>query len=99
MEPHLEAFKQALIADGYLDVELKTLAPNHKIPMHSHPWDVRALVVAGSAVIGCEGEAPREYRPGDVLVVAADVPHFEDYGPEGYTFLVGRRREPPVAAA
>jgi hypothetical protein len=34
------------------------------------------------------------YRPGDVLEVAADVPHTEHYGPNGYTFLLGRRHKP-----
>jgi quercetin dioxygenase-like cupin family protein len=87
----IEAFKRELIADGYLEIVEKTIEPNHMIDLHSHPYDVRALVLAGSATIACNGEAPRVYRAGDILEVEAGREHTERYGPDGYTFLVGRR--------
>lgn len=87
----IEAFKRQLIADGYLEIVEKTLEPNFFIDTHSHPYDVRALVLAGTATITCSGEAPRVYRTGDILELEAGREHVERYGPEGYTFLVGRR--------
>ncbi|MCM5569266.1 cupin [Burkholderiaceae bacterium FT117] len=87
----IEAFKRQLLADGYLEIVEKTMEPNLVIDMHSHPYDVRALVLAGTARIACSGEPEREYGPGDVLEVAAGRQHVERYGPDGYTFLVGRR--------
>lgn len=89
----LAAFESALRADGYLDIEKKTVEAGKYAAEHHHDFDVRALVLAGSAVIACNGE-PRTYRPGDVLIVDAGTPHTEHYGPEGYTALVGRRHSP-----
>lgn len=89
-EAERAAFESQLRADGYDEILTKTLAPNVAIPLHTHPYDVRALVLDGEATIDC-GEGPRVYRPGDVLVVARDLPHSEVYGPAGYTFLLGRR--------
>lgn len=90
--PDIEAFKAGLARDGYRDVEEKTIKAGLAVGRHSHPYDVRALVLDGQATIDCDGEGPRTYRPGDVLVVARDVPHTEDYGSASdYRVLVGRR--------
>ena len=85
-----DAFEARLRAEGYDEILTKTLEPGIVIPDHSHPYDVLALVLAGEATIDC-GEGPRRYRPGDVLEVPADLRHSEAYGPQGYTFLLGRR--------
>jgi quercetin dioxygenase-like cupin family protein len=87
----IETFKQQLIADGYLEIVDKTLEPGTIIDTHTHPFDVRALVLEGEATITCHGEAPRTFRPGDILELEANRPHSEHYGPNGYRFLVGRR--------
>ena len=84
------AFEARLAREGFDDTEVKSIAPNVINTGHSHPYDVLALVLAGEATIDC-GEGPRTYRPGDVVDVAAGVTHTEHYGPDGYTFLVGRR--------
>ncbi|MEI7444270.1 MAG: cupin domain-containing protein [Burkholderiales bacterium] len=89
-EAERAAFEAQLRADGYDEILTKTLEPNVEIPLHTHPYDVRALVLDGEATIDC-GQGPRTYRPGDVLVVERDLPHSEVYGPAGYTFLLGRR--------
>ncbi|MCX7274624.1 MAG: cupin [Burkholderiales bacterium] len=85
-----ENFTAALLRDGYLDVETRTIGPNIEVPLHSHAFDVRALVLSGQAGIDC-GQGVVVYRSGDVVEVAAGCPHTESYGPQGYTFLVGRR--------
>lgn len=84
------AFEARLRAEGYDEILTKSLDPNVSIPVHTHPYDVLALVLAGEATIDC-GAGPRVYRPGDVLALDRDVPHTEAYGPQGYTFLLGRR--------
>jgi len=88
----IEAFKRQLLADGYLEIVEKTVEPNLVVDTHSHPYDVRVMVLAGSVRIACGGEPEREYVPGDVLEVAAGREHVERYGPNGYTFLAGRRQ-------
>jgi quercetin dioxygenase-like cupin family protein len=88
-----DAFETRLRAEGYDEILTKTLAADVVIPDHTHPYDVLALVLDGEATIDC-GQGPRVYRPGDELALAADVVHSERYGPNGYTFLLGRRHRP-----
>lgn len=93
------SFELMLQQEGYLDTEVKTIAANVVIAEHSHDFDVLAMVMAGEATIACAGEAPRTYRPGDIVRVAAGVVHTEQYGPQGYTFLVGRRHRQAEGAS
>jgi len=88
------AFVSRLEREGFDEILTKTLEANVVIELHSHPYDVLALVLDGEATIDCGG-GPRTFRPGDVLEVAADQPHTEHYGPKGYTFLLGRRHKAP----
>lgn len=86
-------FEARLRRDGYLEILSKTLEPDVFVDRHTHPFDVRALVLDGEATIDC-GDGPRTFRAGDSFEVAAGVTHTERYGPAGYTFLVGRRHRP-----
>jgi quercetin dioxygenase-like cupin family protein len=88
-----DAFEARLRAEGYDEILTRTLAPDVVIPDHTHPFDVLALVLEGEATIDC-GQGPRVYRPGDELALAAGIVHSERYGPNGYTFLLGRRHRP-----
>lgn len=85
-----DAFRDALRRDGYLDIETKSAPPGKFVDTHSHPFDVRLLVLDGTVTITCDGEV-RDLKPGDVYELGANIPHAEQYGPQGYTFLVGRR--------
>ena len=85
-----DSFRQALIDDGYLEVVTKSLEPDCTLDAHSHPYDVRALVLEGEITIECEGVATT-YSPGDVLVLGRDRTHSEKCGARGMTFMVGRR--------
>lgn len=94
-EAERAAFEARLRAAGYDEILTKTLEPGVVIPDHTHPYDVLALVLDGEATIDC-GQGPRRYLPGDVLEVPADLRHSEQYGPQGYTFLLGRRHPKPA---
>ena len=85
-----ESFRQALIEEGYLEVVTKSLEPGCTLDAHSHPYDVRALVLEGEITIARNG-VPATYRPGDVLEVERNCMHTEQCGPQGMTFMVGRR--------
>jgi quercetin dioxygenase-like cupin family protein len=85
------AFEARLIREGYLDSEVKTIEAGKVVGEHSHDFDVLALVLDGEATIAC-GAVPQTFRVGDIVEVASGVVHTEHYGPQGYTFLVGRRR-------
>lgn len=85
-------FEQELAALGFHEVLTREWAPNQFIDTHTHPFEVRALVVQGEFVLGCGGQA-RTYRAGEIFTLPAEVPHTEQYGPAGAVFRVGRKRK------
>lgn len=89
-------FESALKHAGYLEVETKLTKPGFATAPHSHPFDVRALVLEGEMTLASEG-ASRTYRAGEVFEMAAGREHSERYGPEGARTLVGRKH--PAAHA
>lgn len=84
-------FEAALKRAGYLDVEMKQAKPEFATQPHAHPFDVRALVVAGEMTLVSQGES-RTYRAGEIFEMAAGCQHSERHGPEGTKYLVGRRQ-------
>jgi len=86
----VDAFKAGLNRDGYTDISTKSMEADLFIDTHTHPFDVRAVVLEGEVTLNCDGEI-KHLKAGDTLELARDIPHTEQYGPNGYTFLVGRR--------
>jgi quercetin dioxygenase-like cupin family protein len=83
-------FEQALQTQGY-EVSTVTRTAHGHLDVHTHPFEARALILAGEIRIRCEGEEEKLYRPGEVFHHAHGQPHSESYGPEGVSYLVGRR--------
>ena len=50
-------FEAALVKDGYKDIETKALRSDYRAREHSHPFDVRALVLAGEITLTWNGDA------------------------------------------
>ena len=88
-------FEARLRAEGF-EVEESRSAPNHATTPHAHPFDVRALVLSGGLTLHSQGQA-RRYGPGEVFEMSAGCEHFERHGPEGGSYLLGRRRKPGPA--
>ncbi|BDG73004.1 cupin domain-containing protein [Roseomonas fluvialis] len=84
------AFEAALRAEGFADVATKFVPHAPPTPEHSHPFDVRALVLEGEVTLICAGES-RRYGPGEVFAMAQGRAHAEAVGPAGVRYLVGRR--------
>lgn len=84
------AFEAELKRDGFAEIETKSAPPGVLSPVHSHGCDIRALLTTGELTLHCHG-ATQTYRAGDVVALAAGSEHAEQNGPEGYTFIVGRR--------
>ena len=84
-------FATQLAADGYGEIEAKTLAPHHRTNEHDHPFAVRGLVLEGAFTITVDGE-PRVYRPGEEFALEANRLHFETVGAEGVRLVAGHRR-------
>jgi mannose-6-phosphate isomerase-like protein (cupin superfamily) len=84
-------FETALRRAGYQDVEHKQTQPDFTTQPHSHPFDVRALVLEGEMTLTSQGES-RTYRAGEIFEMAAGCEHSECFGPAGAKTLAGRRR-------
>ena len=83
------AFEAKVTAEGY-EVFRKTLGPEEGLGDHAHDYDVWGLVTAGEFRISCGGST-RSYRAGEEFLLAAESEHSEAAGPEGCSFVVGRR--------
>src|SRR5260221_4656776 len=84
-----QTFAAALKRDGY-DVITNT-TPGVKVnPEHSHPFDVKAMVLKGALTLHRDG-ASRTYRPSEIFAMPKGCLHSESYGPEGAVVLFGRK--------
>jgi quercetin dioxygenase-like cupin family protein len=84
-----QAFETELERDGY-DVMTNT-TPGAKVnPEHSHPFDVRALVVKGALTLNRDGRS-QTFKPGEVFTMPRGCLHSESYGAEGAVVLFGRK--------
>jgi quercetin dioxygenase-like cupin family protein len=83
-------FETGLKRAGYREIETKQATPDLTTQAHSHPFDVRALVLAGEVTLTSQGQS-RTYRAGEIFEMAAGCEHSERHGPEGTKCLVGLR--------
>jgi quercetin dioxygenase-like cupin family protein len=83
-------FTTACQRDGYLEVETRQVLPNVSRPPHAHPFDARGLILAGALTLTWEGQT-HTFRVGETFDMPASCMHSEQWGPEGTTFLLGRR--------
>ncbi len=84
-----EAFARQLAAEGYDEVVTNT-RPAGEVPVHNHPFAVKALVVQGDITLGVDGKHTT-YGVGDVFTMAPGCMHTEQYGARGVTYVVGRK--------
>lgn len=84
-----QSFESELKRDGY---EIMTnTTPGVKVnPEHSHPYDVKAMVLKGALTLSRDGAA-RTYKPGETFAMPRGCLHSESYGPEGAVTLLGRK--------
>ena len=61
---------------------------------HQHSFDACALILAGDITLVVDGVSTC-YRSGEVFRLPAGTPHLEAAGPQGVSYLSGRR---PVAS-
>ena len=89
-----DQFTRELMRDGF-EPATRTMDPNVINATHAHPFEVRALMLAGELTLRFEGQT-QVCRAGDVFTMRAGCEHDERFGPEGATYVAGRRQ--PVAA-
>jgi quercetin dioxygenase-like cupin family protein len=83
-------FDAQLRADGYSEIETKSVAPKPANDAHGHAFAVRGLVLSGAFTIIQDGTATT-YMPGEVFMVVPGCKHSEEVGAEGAQILVGRK--------
>lgn len=70
-------------------------AVGYAMDEHQHPFDACALITAGDLTLVVEGVSTC-YRAGEVFRLPAGTPHLEAAGPQGVSYLSGRRPVPQV---
>ena len=81
------SFEAELTREGY-DI-LTNTTPGAKVnPEHSHPFNVKAMVLRGALTLTRDG-ASRTYRASETFTMPKGCLHSESYGPEGAVVLFG----------
>jgi quercetin dioxygenase-like cupin family protein len=83
-------FEAAIRAEGFQEIFEKTGEPNAKATPHTHPFDVRILVLEGQMTV-TTGTEPHVCGPGDTFRMESNCEHFESHGPAGSRYVLGRR--------
>ena len=84
-----QTFEAELKRDGY-DIQTNT-TPGVKVnPEHSHPFDVKAMVLKGALTLHRDGQS-QTYKPGETFAMPRGCLHHESYGDEGAVVLFGRK--------
>jgi quercetin dioxygenase-like cupin family protein len=83
-------FENERRSNGFAEINTKALPAGATAAEHSHPFEVRALVLERQIASTVAG-GKRTYAKGDVFTMAADCRHAEQVGSAGVSYLVGRR--------
>lgn len=92
---NIQEFEAQLKADHFDEAVPVDRAVGYAMGEHQHPFDACALITAGDITLVVDGVSSR-YRVGDIFRLPAGTPHLEAAGPQGVSYLSGRR---PVASA
>jgi len=90
-------FEAELLRDGY-EVHEGEIKPNVHREAHTHGFDARVFVLAGSISL-VFGEERATYRPGDSCSIPAGTLHAEHTEADGVRYVSGRRSTSHEAAA
>jgi len=85
-----QAFTEQLQREGFDEIVTRTSEVTQVHGVHSHRFEVKALVVQGQLTLGL-GDKTFVYRAGDMFHLPLDCPHTEDVGPSGVTYIAGRK--------
>ena len=84
------AFEAELKADGYTEIEIKTLAPRPANIAHEHPYSIRGFVLSGTFIV-TQRDRHDAIQPGQAFDVIKGRLHTEEVGPDGAGIVVGRK--------
>ncbi|WP_418320763.1 cupin domain-containing protein [Piscinibacter sakaiensis] len=84
------AFEHELRERGFTEIQQREIAPGVRNDAHSHPFEVRALMLDGELQLSCEGKT-ETWRAGDIFTMDAGREHVEQFGASGARYLTGRK--------
>lgn len=87
---NIEDFKQNLADQGYSEATSVTYEPGMENEMHTHEFSGSLLVLEGEFTLVTESGSVT-HAPGDTCQLGAGILHSERAGPDGTTFLVGKK--------
>jgi quercetin dioxygenase-like cupin family protein len=87
-----EEFEAEARAEGFDEVLERRWPPSKVLDTHTHPFALRARVVAGEMWLTV-GDDVRHLLAGDTFALDRGVAHAERYGAEGATYWVARRSD------
>lgn len=90
MPETFEHFRDQSLAQGFAEVLERRWQPQQVVPLHTPPFEAKALVTEGEMWLTVGGET-QHLQAGDRFELAADVPHDERYGDQGAVYWVARR--------
>ena len=85
-----DQFIQTLGQEGYPDPVEVLREPNGHLDHHTHPFEVKALVLSGSIELTINGSTSH-YSAGSVFHLGFEELHSETYGPQGVRYLAARK--------
>ena len=86
----LKKFAQQLTDEGFDEVLAKDLPAGQFVDLHTHSFDVKALVTAGHVTLGVDGQLTT-YGVGQVFTLPRATEHSELYGDDGVSYVFGRK--------
>ena len=87
------SFLRQLARDQFPAPVLVRRDPGGRLDIHSHDFEVKAMVLEGEITLEVDGRSQR-FGPGEVFCLPAQQPHAERYGAAGVVYLAGRKALP-----
>jgi quercetin dioxygenase-like cupin family protein len=87
-------FKAFLLAEGFPEPVLVERERNGFLDLHSHSFEVCALITHGQMEITIDGDS-QSYGVGEAFHLTQNQVHSERYGSDGVRYLASRKQLPP----
>jgi quercetin dioxygenase-like cupin family protein len=87
-------FKAFLLVEGFPEPVMVERERNGFLDLHSHSFEVRALITHGQMEITIDGDS-QSYGVGDAFHLTQNQVHSERYGSDGVRYLASRKQLSP----
>ncbi len=87
-----EVISNDLRTEGYDKVYIWDAEPNEEDAPHSHPYDVKLVVLEGELNVTLANQSLR-LKPGDQQTIAANLSHTALAGQQGCRYIIGQKEE------